>query len=190
MHYQLPKIFCFISKYQENYIKRLQKNIAIIYRNYNKNINKREIIKIKNLCKKTKRKFFISNNIKMALKLDLDGVYIPSFNKDLKINSFQKKKNFKILGSAHNIKEIRNKELQKVNCIFLSPIFITKKSNRFLGIQKFNNLANYTKTKVICLGGIKKNNLKKIKLLNAYGLSSVSLFKQNIKYVRFENGKY
>ena len=50
---------------------------------------------------------------------------------------------------------------------------------------KFNNLANHTKTKVICLGGIKKNNLKKIKLLNAYGLSSVSLFKQNIKYVRF-----
>ena len=190
MHYQLPKIFCFISNYQENYIKRLQKNIAIIYRNYNKNINKREIIKIKNLCKKTKRKFFISNKIKMALKLDLDWVYLPSFNKYLKIKCFKKKKNFKILGSAHNIKEIRNKELQKVNCIFLSPIFITKKSNRFLGIQKFNNLANHTKTKVICLGGIKKNNLKKIKLLNAYGLSSVSLFKQNIKYVRFENGKY
>ena len=93
MHYQLPKIFCFINGYQENYIKRLKKNIAIIYRNYNKTINKHEIIKIKNLCKKTKRKFFLSNNIKMALKLDLDGVYIPSFNKDLKINYFQKKKN-------------------------------------------------------------------------------------------------
>ena len=92
MHFQLPKIFCFISDYQENYIKRLQKNIAIIYRNYNKNINKLEIIKIKSLCKKTKRKFFLSNNIKLALKLDLDGVYIPSFNKDLRINCFQKKK--------------------------------------------------------------------------------------------------
>ena len=185
MHYQLPKIFCFISNYQENYIKRLQKNIAIIYRNYNKNINKREIIKIKNLCKKTKWKFFISNNIKMALKLDLDGVYIPSFNKDLKINCFNKKKNFQILGSAHNIAEIRNKELQRVNCIFLSPIFITKKSNKFLGIQKFNKLTNYTKKKIICLGGIKKNNLNKINLVNTYGFSSVSLFRKNIKYIRF-----
>ena len=183
MHYQLPKIFCFISEYEENYIKRLQKNIAIIYRNYNKNINKYEIIKIKNLCKKEKRKFFLSNNIKMALKLNLDGVYLPSFNKDLKINCFKKKKNFKILGSAHNIKEIKIKELQNVNCIFLSPIFKTNKSNKFLGVQKFNNLANYTKIKVVCLGGINKNNLKKIKLLNVYGFSSVSLFKQNIKYI-------
>ena len=163
----------------------MQKNIAIIYRNYNKILNEYEIIKIKNLCKKTNRKFFLSNNIKMALKLDLDGVYIPSFNKDLKINCFQKKKKFKILGSAHNIKEIRHKELQKVNCVFLSPIFITKKSSKFLGIQKFNYLANYTKTKIICLGGVKKKNLNKIKLLNTYGFSSVSLFKQNIKYIRF-----
>jgi len=77
------------------------------------------------------------------------------------------------------------KELQKVNCIFLSPIFITKKSNKFLGIHKFNNLTNYTKKKIICLGGIKKNNLKKIKLLNTYGFSSVSLFRQNIKYISF-----
>ena len=121
----------------------------------------------------------------MAIQLNLDGVYLPSFNKDLKINCFNKKKNFQILGSAHNIAEIRNKELQRVNCIFLSPIFITKKSNKFLGIQKFNILSNYTKAKVICLGGIKKNNLNKIKLLNSYGFSSVSLFKENIKYIRF-----
>ena len=98
MHYQLPKIFCFISKYQENYIKRLQKNIAIIYRNYNKNINKTEITKIKTLCKKDNRKFFLANNVKIAIQLNLDGVYIPSFNKELKVNFFNKKKKFKILG--------------------------------------------------------------------------------------------
>ena len=89
------------------------------------------------------------------------------------------------MGSAHNIKEIRQKELQKGNCIFLSPIFITKKSNKFLGIQKFIKLSNYTKKKIICLGGIKKINFNKIKLVNAYGFSSVSLFRQNIKYISF-----
>ena len=41
----------------------------------------------------------------------------------------------------------------------------------------------YTKIKVICLGGIKQNNLNKIKLLKVHGFSSVSLFKQNIKYI-------
>ena len=185
MHDQLPKIFCFISNYEENYIKRLPKNIAIIYRNYNKVINKGEITKIKSLCKKDNRKFFLANNVKIALQLNLDGVYIPSFNKELKINYFTKKKKFLILGSAHNIKEIRQKELQKVNCIFLSPIFITEKSNKFLGIQRFNKLTKFTKKKIICLGGIKKNNLNKMKLINTYGFSSVSLFKQNIKYIRF-----
>ena len=162
----------------------MPKNIAIIYRNYNKILDKEEINKINNLCKKTRRKLFLSNNIKVALQLNLNGVYIPSFNKELKINYYSKKKNFFILGSAHNIKEIRQKELQKVNCIFLSPIFVTEKSNKFLGIQRFNKLTKYTKKKIICLGGIKKNNLNKIKLVNIYGLSSVSLFKQNIKYIR------
>jgi len=60
MHDKLPKIFCFINNYEKNYIKRLPKNIAIIYRNYNKILNKNEINKINNLCKKTKRKFFFS----------------------------------------------------------------------------------------------------------------------------------
>ena len=73
----------------------MPKNTAIIYRNYNKNINKAEITKIKTLCKKDNRKFFLANNIKIAIKLNLDGVYIPSFNKELKINYFAKKKNLK-----------------------------------------------------------------------------------------------
>ena len=136
MHDQLPKVFCFINNYKKSYIKRLPKNSAIIYINYNKNINKAEITKIKTLCKKDNRKFFLANNIKVAIQLDLDGVYVPSFNKELKINYFAKKKKFKILGYAHNISEIRQKENQRVNCIFLSPVFITKKSSKLSYIFK------------------------------------------------------
>ena len=54
--------------------------------------------------------------------MDLDGVYIPSFNNDLKHLNYPKKKNFLVLGSAHNIKEIRIKEMQKVDSIFFSSI--------------------------------------------------------------------
>ena len=144
-----------------------------------------EIKKIKKLCEKTKRKFYLANNIKVALELNLDGVYIPAFNKQININCYSKKKKFIILGSAHNVAEIRIKELQGVNCIFLSPVFWVKKSKNFLGIHKFNSLTNHTKKKVICLGGIKKNNLNKIKLLNTYGFASVSLFNENIKYITF-----
>ena len=98
MHEQLPKIFCFIKDFDKKYIKRIPKNIAVIYRNYKKKINKNEIFKIKNLCKKSNRKFFISNNIKIAIQLDLDGIYIPSFNKELKIKYFAKKKKIYSIG--------------------------------------------------------------------------------------------
>ena len=43
-------------------------------------------------CKKKKIKFFLSNEIKLALKLDLDGVYLPSFNKCLRVNLHNAKK--------------------------------------------------------------------------------------------------
>ena len=89
-------------------------------------------------------------------------------------------------------------QAEKINKLFLSGKFdlVIEKSKKileknpkqvpfynFLGIQKFNNLAKYTNKKVICLGGIKKNNLNKTKLLNTYGFSSISFFKKNIKYI-------
>ena len=83
---------------------------------------------------------------------------------------------FEILGSAHNIKEIRFKETQKVNFIFLSSIF--KKNNNYLGIYKFKILKKLTKRKVLALGGISRINKKKVKLLDCYGFSGISYFEQ------------
>jgi len=121
-------------------------------------------------------KLYLANNIKLALKLDLDGVYIPAFNKDYKINAYNFKKKFKILGSAHNLKEIRTKELQKVDYLFLSPLFLSKKNSTELGIYKFINLSKKTKRRIICLGGINKDNLKKIKLIKPDGIAAISYF--------------
>ena len=105
----------------------MDKKIAVIYRNYNKKISFELIRKIKTFCKLNKIIFILSNNYKLALKMDLDGVYIPSFNSDLKHLNYPKKKNFIVLGSAHNIKEIRIKEVQKVDAIFISSLFNKKK---------------------------------------------------------------
>jgi len=176
MHNNLPKFYYFIDEFNKEHIKKLNKNIAIIYRNYNQKLNLSLIKEIKEFSKFEKRKFFLANNIKIAIQLNLDGVYIPSFNKKPTILNFQTKKKFMVLGSAHNLKELRIKENQGVKCIFLSPIFKVNKSKNYLGIHKFNFLAKYTKEKVICLGGINNNNIKKINLLNIYGFASISLF--------------
>ena len=88
---------------------------------------------------------------------------MPSFNKDL-VKSIHQKKNFDILGSAHNLKEIKIKEKQKVQSIFISSLF--KKNKNYLGLNKFKIISRYTKKKIVALGGVSKNNLKKIELIN------------------------
>jgi len=174
MHTELPKVYYFISKFDKNNINKLNKNIALIYRNYNKKLDKNLIIEIKKYCKLKKRKFILANNIKLAFKLKLDGVYFPSFNNDLKHLNYPKRKNFIILGSAHNYKEIKNKELQKVDLIFIASIFNKKKT--YLGFNKFKILTKLTTKNIIALGGINKRNLKKLNLLNIYGYSGINLF--------------
>ena len=181
MHNIIPDIYHFVDEIDQNYIKKLGKNINIIYRNHSNRINEKSLQILKQICKKEGKKLFLSNDTRLANKMNLDGVYISSFNKKMNINLYNKRKKFLILGSAHNIKEIKIKELQNVVCIFLSPIFEVKKSKKYLGISKFNNLTRCTSKKIIALGGINYKNLKKLKMLNCYGFASISLIKMQNK---------
>ena len=175
MHYWLPKKYYFINELDTNTIKKCDHNTAIIYRNYNsKIIDILKVLNLKNYLKKRKNKFLLSNNIKLALKLGLDGAYIPSFNKDFKHLSYSINSKFLIVGSAHNLKEIRIKELQKVDAIFLSSLF--KQNKNFLGLNKFRNISNYTEKEIIALGGISKKNIKKLKLLDISRFAGISYF--------------
>ena len=175
MHKDLINKYYFINKFDTNSIDKQDNETTIIYRNYaSSKIDKSLIIKIKNYCAKKNKKFYLSNNIKLAINLNLDGAYIPSFNKDFGHLNYSYKKNFKIIGSAHNIKEIKTKELQKVEKIFLSSIF--KKNNNYLGINKFKLISKHTKQKVVALGGISKKNIKKLKLLYNKEFAGISYF--------------
>ena len=131
-------------------------------------------MKLKKYCKKKGYKFFLSNNIKLAINLNLDGAYIPSFNRDTDHLSFSLTQNFTIIGSAHNNKEIKIKEKQGVDLLFLSSIF--KKNKNYLGINKFKLLSKLTNKKTIALGGISKKNINKLKLLNCFGFAGISYF--------------
>ena len=167
--------YYFINKFETNNIDRLDKQTVVIYRNYNlKVINEKLILQIKNYCKNRKIKFYLSNNIRLAIKLNLDGAYIPSFNKCTKHLAFRLRKTFDIIGSAHNIQEIRTKEVQSVSKIVLSSLF--KKNKNYLGINRFKIISNLTKKKVIALGGISKKNIYKLKLLNSSDFAGISYF--------------
>ena len=129
-------------------------------------------------CYKNQYKLYLANDIKLAIKLNLDGAYIRSFNNNLGIHKFNKKKDFLILGSAHNVFEIRIREQQNDYLLFLSPIFKSKKNKNYLEIVKFNVLARQCTKKIIALGGINKRNINKLKIANTYGFSGISYFFQ------------
>ena len=167
--------YYFINKFETNNIDKLDNQTTVIYRNYySETVNEKLILKIKNYCKKKGIKFYLSNNVQTAIKLNLDGAYIPSFNKNTKHLAYSFKKNFKIVGSAHNLREIRTKETQKVDKIFLSSLF--KENKNYLGINKFKLLSKLTRKEVVVLGGISKKNLKRLKILNLSEFAGISYF--------------
>jgi thiamine-phosphate pyrophosphorylase len=175
MHDFLKTKYYFINKFDSNNIDRQDRSTIIIYRNYTENkINEDLVLKIKNYCKKKRKNFYLSNNVKLAIKLDLDGVYIPSFNKNLAHLNFSLKKKFNLVGSAHNLKEIRTKELQQVNKIFISSLF--KKNKNYLGINRFKLIYKLTSKQVVALGGISKKNKRLLLLLNDLNFEGISYF--------------
>lgn len=115
-------------------------------------------------------------------KYNLDGFYVPSFNKEKIYNGNKNSKKFILVGSAHNIKEIRIKETQGVQQIILSPIFRSKNSNRPLGLYRYNLLATQTKLPTLALGGINQNKIKLLKMIKTEGFASINYFKSlNLK---------
>jgi len=176
MHNKILDKYYFIKKFEQSHIDKQDNKTIIIFRNYDQAIDESLILIIKNYCKKKKKKFLISNNIKLAIKLNLDGVYIPSFNKEKKHLSYSIKKNFIILGSAHNVYEMRTKELQNINTIFLSSIF--KKNKNYLGINKFKSLSLLSSKPIVALGGISNNNIKKLNLTYCSGFAGISFFEK------------
>ena len=175
MHINNLKAYYFINEYNYSHLKNLDQNISFIWRNKNKETPLKTLIKLRNFCNKNNRKLYIRNNVKLANKIKADGLYISSSNKNLILRLNRSKTSFKILGSAHNLKEIKIKEIQNVSEIFLSPLF-KKKGNKQLNIYKYLNLRKTTKMKDISLGGINKKNIKKLKLIKPFGFAGISFF--------------
>jgi thiamine-phosphate pyrophosphorylase len=177
MHKNLPYFFIFLDEYNSKIFKNKNINIGIIYRNYKDRKRENQLIKIAKACKKKRYQLFVSNDIKLAHKVKADGIYVPSFNKTKKFSNLEKK-NLIIIGSAHNQKEIHTKITQNCKAVFLSPLFLVKKTKTFLGLHKFNYLSCMNKINIMPLGGITERNISKLKLLSSTGFGGIQIFKK------------
>ena len=157
---------------------KIRNKFYIIYR-IKKKIDKLEdLLMFRQKCKLKAVKFFVANNIKLAFLLSSDGIYLSSFNKDLRVLNYRKL-NFEIIGSAHNFKEISLKVKQGCRSILLSKLFLVDydKNAPFLGVVKFNNLTKISK-KLVPLGGIKSHNLNQLKDVVGEGFAILSEIKK------------
>jgi thiamine-phosphate pyrophosphorylase len=176
MYHKNYNLFTYIDNLNQDNVKKFNKNINLILRNYKTKFNYRDLFDFISFCKKNKRKIYLANDIKTAKTLDFNGAYIPSFNKLAYKFDSGVKKEFKLLGSAHNIQEVIIKINQKIDMIFISPLFKKDAQRKFLGVCKFSLIKKDFSKKFIALGGINKNNKKLLKLLRVSGYASIKYF--------------
>tara|TARA_Y100000591_G_C21613136_1_gene583891 strand:+ start:246 stop:818 length:573 start_codon:yes stop_codon:yes gene_type:complete len=157
---------------------KIRNKFFIIYRNKEKVEKHNELLRFRQICKSKTIKFYVANDIKLAISLNADGIYLSSFNKKLNFLSF-KKSNFEIIGSAHNFKEISGKIKQGCSSILFSKLFLVdyNKTAPYLGVVKFNTISKVSK-KLIPLGGIKKHNLNKLNSVTSEGFALLSEIKK------------
>ena len=165
------KKYVFIKNLDDKIKKNIKKlsNVQIIFNNEEfNNTSLKQCTEIKDFCSKNKIPLYIINNYKMALKFKTNGIFISSKNRRINLNVFFLKK-FHIIGSAHNQLEYYFKKIQKCETITLSPLFFNAKysRNKILGPIRFGLISKMWNTNLCALGGIAKNNIKKINLTKA-----------------------
>ena len=160
-------------------IKNKSNKINIIYRNKKKIDNINELNQFRRICKQKRLSFFVSNNLKLASELKADGIYISALNKDLSLNKLKNSK-FKIIGAAHNFKELNTKIMQGCDDILFSRIFKTSYVDKpdYFGLIKYNLLTLKFKNKIVPLGGIRLENLNKLKITKCDAFAILSEVKK------------
>ena len=158
---------------------KLSNKFIIIYRNIRKIKKIEEIIKFRKQCRTKRIEFFVSNNLTLMNLTKADGIYISAYNLNLSYSNL-KRTRFKIIGSAHNIKELNIKIIQGCNNIIYSRLFKTNYIDKpgFLGIVKFNLLSLSRKENLVPLGGINSENLNKMSMVNSNSLTLMSEVKK------------
>ena len=155
----------------DNLVKFSNINIIIdINENTSKNLENQ--LSIIEFAKKNRIPFLIKNDFQKSTKYKANGVFISSNNKKI-TKPILLKKNFFIIGGAHNQLEYTQKLNQKCQLLMLSPLFFNEKysKNRILNILKFNSRSIQWKINLCALSGINSKPIKKVKLTKCVAIA-------------------
>ena len=178
-------VFFITEKLNELNLDYVKKTGAILILRNIKKYKNEELKKFNKNCSRRNIDLFIPNNIKTLFFLNSNNFYISAYNKKPFKHLKKIKPKIKILGSAHNFLEIKEKTNQGCDYIVLSRIFETSNKNKkgHLGTLKFNLITRKFAKKFIALGGINERKFKLLKMLNIFGCVMLKDKKKAGKYL-------
>jgi len=159
----------------EGIIRALPEDVGVIFRHYRHPERAALAEKFSLLCRDLGRPFLVGANPALAETVSAAGVHFPSWEKIPKV----KPKGVMFTASAHNEAEIERLRGLPIDAVFLGPVFKTEShpDKRPLGISEFARLARLTPLPVYALGGVTRENFKRITgLSNLAGLAGISLY--------------
>ena len=159
------KYYLFVENIKDIDFRKLKlfNKYIIIYRKQTGKDNLEELHRFRKQCSANRIEFFVSNDVNLMICLKADGLYISAHNKNLSLSRL-KNKRIKLIGSAHNLKELNLKKAQGCTNLIFSRLFKTNYQFKkdYLGIVKFNLFKISFDLDLIPLGGINLSNLNKL----------------------------
>ena len=131
--------------------------------------------KIYNICKKYDASYIINDYSNFSLNKYCDGIQLTSNNLK-EIRKMNLDKRYILIGSCHNIDEIKICNNLEVNLILISPVFSTSNKTG-IGWKKFKELVNESKIPVFALGGLNyPDDIENVKINGGVGIAASKYF--------------
>lgn len=163
-------------------IKKLPKNSAVIFREYDLDEVSREKLarEIIAICRERNHKILIGKNVELARKLRADGIHF-SDNDILPMAVFNRQnwpREFIFSFACHNFLSVLKSQHLKADLLFVSPIFTTKSHPNIapLGLMQLSKIIRVSKIPVFALGGVNEKNIHALKKLDLQGFGAIELF--------------
>ena len=163
-------------------IKKLPKNSAVIFREYDLESKEREILarEILAICRAKNHKFLIGKNLELARKLRADGVHF-SDRDHLPLQIFNRQnwpRKFIFSFACHNFLSVLKSQQLKADMIFVSPVFATKSHLGVepLGLRELSKIIRLSKIPIFALGGVSEKNINSLQKLGIAGFGGIGFF--------------
>lgn len=139
-------------------------------------------VKISAYCKKHKVLFLVNDRVDIAMISDSDGVHLGK--EDIPVQEARKLLGRKkiIGGTAHSLKEARQREKEGADYIGYGHIYATGskyKPEKPKGTRELTKIVKNIKTPVLAIGGIGIENIPEIKQTGVHGVAVIGAVVKN-----------